>query len=92
MYIRQLQVAQDVRDGSNRERLEKFSPSEDKSNGVGAVEAAMLSFSVEDETEKAILSLSEAAEKIDPSHFATCLDEVLVSEIRIDPFCLNLEI
>ncbi|CAN7099320.1 unnamed protein product [Brassica rapa subsp. narinosa] len=37
----------------------------------------MLSFSVEDETEKAILSLSEAAEKIDPSHFATCLDEVL---------------
>ncbi|WZZ58413.1 hypothetical protein YC2023_058520 [Brassica napus] len=59
-----LQVAQDVRDGSNRERLEKFSSSEDKSNGVGAVEAAMLSLSV-------------AAEKMDPSHFATCLDEVL---------------
>ncbi|CAN6887052.1 unnamed protein product [Brassica oleracea] len=59
-----LQVAQDVRDGSNRERLEKFSSSGDKSNGVGAVEAAMV-------------SLSEAAEKIDPSHFATCLDEVL---------------
>lgn len=68
-----------MRDGSNRERLEKFSSSEDKSNGVGAVEAAMLSLSV-------------AAEKMDPSHFATCLDEVLVSEIRIDPFCLNLEI
>ncbi|CAG7869768.1 unnamed protein product, partial [Brassica rapa] len=73
-----LQVAQDVRDGSNRERLEKFSSSEDKSNGVGAVKAAMLSLSVEDETEKAILSLSVAAEKMDPSHFAACLDEVLV--------------
>ncbi|KAL0795186.1 hypothetical protein Bca101_066563 [Brassica carinata] len=41
--------------------VEKFSH---KSNGVGAVEAAML-------------SLSEAAEKIDPSHLAACLDEVL---------------
>ncbi|KAL0795185.1 hypothetical protein Bca101_066562 [Brassica carinata] len=71
----------DVRDGSKRERLEKLSSSEDKSNGVGAVEAAMLSLSVEDEskgeeTEKAILSLSEAAEKIDPSHFAAFMDKL----------------
>ncbi|KAG5392704.1 hypothetical protein IGI04_022667 [Brassica rapa subsp. trilocularis] len=62
---------------SNRERLE------DKSNGVGAVEAAMLSLSVEDEskgkeTEKAILSLSEAAEKIDPSDFAAFMGKVRV--------------
>lgn len=59
---------------------------EDKSNGAGAAEAAILSLSVEDEsnweeTEKeAIVSLSEAAKKILPSHFAALLDKQKVSE------------
>lgn len=54
---------------------------EDKSKGVGAAEAAL---SVEDEweeTEKeAIVSLSEAAKKILPSHFAAFVDKQKVSE------------
>lgn len=36
-----------------------------------------------EEIEKAILSLSEAAKKMDPSPLAAYLDQVLVSEIRV---------
>ncbi|CAH8298032.1 unnamed protein product [Eruca vesicaria subsp. sativa] len=73
---------EDVRDVSMWKGLEKFSSSEDEWNEDETNQAIFPLF-VEDEesngeeTEKSILSLSEAAKKMDPSPLASFLKQVL---------------